>query len=193
MTRFAGIDFGAKTAGTTVICMELDGHLHFFQSGVREDADIFIQGILSQYRPSQVFIDAPLSLPGAYTGLSGDFMYRECDRICRAMSPMFLGGLTARAMQLKNLLSEPGVRFFEVYPTALADELKLAKVIYDKKSPQALKEFGQWVMDYSPVGLKHSPENWHQADSWLAWYTGWRYQEGLALSIGNPEEGLIWI
>jgi len=57
-----GIDYGSKLAGTTAICVKIEGHLDLFQSGKKQDADLFISKIIHQYQPEKVFIDAPLSL-----------------------------------------------------------------------------------------------------------------------------------
>ena len=73
LPKFIGVDFGSKLAGTTAVCFFEGGNYRFFQSEKKKDADAFLEKIVEQIRPSHVFIDAPLSLPGAYFGLSNDF------------------------------------------------------------------------------------------------------------------------
>ena len=103
-----GIDYGAKLAGTTAICFEQSGQLKIWQSEKKKDADKFVQESIKQLQPTTVFIDAPLSLPLAYFGEGENYFYRECDKILKGMSPMFLGGLTARAMRLAKPYTRNG-------------------------------------------------------------------------------------
>jgi hypothetical protein len=95
------IDYGSKLAGTTAVCFEKNNQLHLAQSVKKQDADAWLRQLISTKKPAAVYIDAPLSLPGVYRGEGSDYFYRAGDRAVGAMSPMFLGGLTARAMQLR--------------------------------------------------------------------------------------------
>jgi predicted nuclease with RNAse H fold len=101
-----GIDYGSKMAGTTVITYNQDNVLYQRSSVKNGDADAFILDCVTELQPGQIYIDAPLSLPLACFGKGTDFFYREADRKLKAMSPMFLGGLTARAMKLRLQLTE---------------------------------------------------------------------------------------
>jgi uncharacterized protein len=176
-----GIDFGAKTAGTTVIAWLEAESICFAASKKNADADECVLATLRSIAASNqahrarlvslassadsassasyvssapahelcVCIDAPLSLPGVFTGLAGcdDYFYRASDRALRAMSPMFLGGLTARAMRLANHSAsrlarraaqreheqndEHGhIHFYETYPAEAARRLALKEVGY---------------------------------------------------------------
>ncbi|MEM6380094.1 MAG: DUF429 domain-containing protein, partial [Bacteroidota bacterium] len=130
-----GIDYGSKMAGTTVIAFaRADGKIEFYQSEKKKDADKMIETWLMEHSIKLVFIDAPLSLPKVYQKptASGNYFYRKADAELRAMSPMFLGGLTARAMRLKAVLSEEACQLFEVYPGQLAKHLELPKEKYKK-------------------------------------------------------------
>ena len=108
--KHIGIDYGSKMAGTTVIAYLKSGKLHFAQSQKKKDADLFVENWVAQHQPRAIFLDAPLSLPGVYTEPEAydDYFYRAGDRLLRAMSPMFLGGLTARAMRLSRRLKATG-------------------------------------------------------------------------------------
>jgi len=191
---WAGIDYGSKMAGTTVIAyVEESGRLVFHQSAKKRDADQFLLDWAdAQERPAQLFFDAPLSLPAVYThpDQSSDYFYREADQEVQAMSPMFLGGLTARAMRLARSFQERGWIVHEVYPGHLARNLDLKEWGYKKKLddlPGVLAAFRQKL-----TGLPDAdPANWHQFDAMLAFCSGWRYQKGRHLTYGNPEEGLI--
>jgi len=182
---FFGIDYGAKKAGTTAICFEKDGFLHISSSIKDKDADAFIQNYIEKLKPSQIFIDAPLSLPLAYYNKGNDFHFRECDRLTKAMSPMFLGGLTARAITLKQ--QNPTIEFYESYPKMLCEELQL-KLNYKKD----IQNFLAQLKLIFPHKLLHNPKNWHEVDAILAWIIGFRYQKQKAIAIGNTEEGLIF-
>ena len=188
--NFIGIDYGSKLAGTTVMVYAEKGALIIQQSEKKQDADAFIAETVGFVKPSFVCIDAPLSLPSAFFGNGADYFYRACDKACQAMSPMFLGGLTARAMRLKNQLMP--YRFYEVYPGYLARKVLSLDEVYNKKkkpSTEAWTTLSEKVQMPLPEGLN----NWHQFDAILAWLTARRINMGEALVIGDPEEGQIYI
>jgi len=110
-----GIDYGNKYAGTTVICYNSRHEIKFVQSSKNADADSFLLNELTYLNPDLIMIDAPLSLPGVYWLSSEykDHFFRSCDRELRAMSPMFLGGLTARAISLIKKMN--GTEVLETY------------------------------------------------------------------------------
>lgn len=137
-------------------------------------------------------MDAPLSLPAAYfDSYYDDFFYRRCDRELSAMSPMFLGGLTARAMALKHRWRET-CEFIEVYPAALAFVHFGDGDIY-KKSLSGIGELTAELERQYRLSLHQAPENWHQFDSLLAWISGFRHEHGIARAYGDKEEGRIYI
>lgn len=185
MQHFVGIDYGSKMAGTTCIALQLGGEMHVHQSEKNKDADAFILKILAEYNILHVYLDAPLSLPLAYFGKGDDFFYRKADKMLQAMSPLFLGGLSARSMKLKHDLFKKNIACTEVYPKALVQELqlnhyKLDLVLFNK----ALEEKLQVTINTS---------NWHQSDSILAWYSGFRHLQGFAKYFGDEDEGIITV
>lgn len=191
--EFAGIDYGSKLAGTTVIAFQGASGLELASSTARRDADRFVLEWCRQHRPRRLFIDAPLSLPGVYRELPGfdDYFYRRSDRALSAMSPMFLGGLTARAMQLRATLEEEGIAVYEVYPGGLASLLSLDRDRY-KKSKEHIPTVLEGLARFFPT----LPEatvvpTWHHVDALLAWLSGWRYRQGRHRQYGDPAEGLI--
>lgn len=193
MTSFAGIDYGSKLAGTTVIAFPMDQRLHLFASSPKKDADQFILDWVQKYAPSRIFIDAPLSLPGVYQKMPGyeDFFYREADRETRAMSPMFLGGLTARAMQLTQKLHTMNCTVTEVYPAYLAKMLKLNELKYKKNKAQ-IPVITQNILDHLPFEGPTSPlSDWHHIDALLAFLSGYRFQQKKHLTFGKKMEGSI--
>lgn len=158
------------------------------QSEKKKDADAFIINFVKEYQPRKLFLDAPLSLPAAYFGKGDDFFYRSCDRETRAMSPMFLGGLTARAMRLRSELFQ--VDFFETYPAFLVKEVLELKESYNKKTKDD-SEFLDKLLTLFQLELKDKPSNWHQVDALLCWISGKRHAQENHREMGNVKEGLI--
>ncbi|MDX5320859.1 MAG: DUF429 domain-containing protein [Bacteroidota bacterium] len=183
---FIGVDFGSKRAGTTAIAYHENGQIHVLQSIKGEDADKFIRNYLQALQADLLFIDAPLSIPKGLYEDNEEVFYRQADRQLQAMSPMFLGGLTSRAVLLKKQLQKKKVKTYEVYPKALVQELKLEK--HYKKD---LAAFMEALQEFCPP----LPEvrNWHQADACLAWLSGFRFTNGEASSYGNEEEGMVYV
>jgi len=188
-----GIDYGSKLAGTSVIARAENGKVQFAQSRKNKDADQFILDQLAPESPLVIFLDAPLSLPDAYFGRGEDYFYRSADRALKTMSPMFLGGLTARAMRLKQELIERGHQVVEAYPAGLARHIGLPKDQYKNQKihlPAVLKLLTNQI----PIKfVKSDLITWHHVDALLACWTGLRYYKGEAESFGNEEEGKIWI
>ncbi len=188
--EWIGIDYGSKMAGTTVIAYPESGKVRLTQSEKKKDADRFLLQWVWAHRPAAVFLDAPLSLPGVYTQPEQytDYFYREGDKAVSAMSPMFLGGLTARAMKLAAQLRDQGCQIYEAYPGRLARELELDRSRYKKD-----KAYMGPAASLLPLGLPLAalPANWHQFDALLAYCTGLRYSNGEHLSFGSPQEGQI--
>ncbi|MEM9918933.1 MAG: DUF429 domain-containing protein [Bacteroidota bacterium] len=185
-----GIDYGSKMAGTTVVCWLGPEGLQWQQSTKKQDADQFILQLATQLQPKRVFIDAPLSLPEAYHKQGDDFFYRQCDRQLKAMSPMFLGGLTARAMKLRHQLKASDILCHETYPGGLVRQLPSLQEHYLKKQKMN-PAFLQSLRILLPSPMAVLPTNWHQADALLAWFSGYRYGQKEAQTIGKASEGLI--
>jgi predicted nuclease with RNAse H fold len=191
-----GIDYGSKLAGTTVVSIYNPSsyQVRQFQSEKGKDADKFVlEQVKSGDQKVSIFIDAPLSLPKVYSHKSlvtDEYFYRACDKELKAMSPMFLGGLTARAIKLTRSLESLGAQVFETYPGALAKELELIKHSYKKEKENISLVLDQLLATF-PVQLKESPQNWHQVDSLLAVISGIRHTNNEAQRIGDPLEGVI--
>lgn len=181
-----GIDYGSKMAGTTVIAYTQENEVHLMCSEKKQDADQMIMDFVSEHQIDFVGIDAPLSLPKVYTGKGEDYFYRECDKSLQAMSPMFLGGLTARAMKLN---AQVDLDLKEVYPGALARELDLKEFDYKGKNPnyQMMLERLNW--NYL---IKELPNNSHQMDAILALFIVCKIKIDQAKQVGDADEGLIY-
>ncbi|MGB3468361.1 MAG: hypothetical protein WBA74_23960 [Cyclobacteriaceae bacterium] len=188
-----GIDYGSKLAGTTVLARERDGEIFLSQSVKGKDADLFILELILEEKIQLVALDAPLSLPGKLIGIPGktDYFYRDCDKAVKAMSPMFIGGLTARAMKLKDELQANGVRVIEAYPKAIASGLGYY-ANYQKKDLSALPVFlNDLQKQFAHIVFK-SVSNWHQLDACLAWLIAWKFQNATHSETGDEIEGKIY-
>ena len=192
-----GIDYGSKLAGTTVIatgCLSAK-IVSFQQSKPKQDADEFLLRTIHEVRPATVFMDAPLSLPGVYTQLPGrdDYFYRAADKTLHAMSPMFLGGLTARAMRLKTAMEKTGVAVYETYPAAQAQRLELGKLGY-KQSVEDRGRVLAFVKILFPEWVFESGfASWHEIDALLAWVAAFRFARNESVVHGDALEGVIYV
>lgn len=189
-----GIDYGSKSAGTTVIAYQKEELIYLVKSAKKQDADEMIMGFVQEHQPEVVGIDAPLSLPGVYSGLSDfdDYHYRVCDKELKAMSPMFLGGLTARAMKLQSRLNRMGVKVYETYPVQTAKLLSLKAFGYRTKMPdymnmlRVLQEKGVCFSSEAKV------ETSHDLDSVLALIATNNIATKEEQKKGDSREGLIY-
>ena len=186
-----GIDFGSKLAGTTALAYWGENQVNIIQSEKKKDADAWLSKEIKLKNPSLIGIDAPLSLPGVYRDLAGfdNYFYRQSDRELKAMSPMFLGGLTARAMRLRANLSE--YHFIEIYPAILAQRLHLKALGYKQKLsnlPKVLEELAVHL----PFAFQISDiKSWHAFDALLAYWSVYRFRNQEHDIFGDPDEGQI--
>ncbi|MEY4929608.1 MAG: hypothetical protein RI909_332 [Bacteroidota bacterium] len=193
LATLAGIDFGAKLAGTTAMTTLRDSKFQIRDCQKGDDADAWIVEQVATQKIDIVFLDAPLSLPPAYfNDHSTEFFYRKADAALGAMSPMFLGGLTARAMKLKRLLTAKNVIVFETYPAALVREWFPETKSYKKDLRGFRKEL---LVTTKKLDLPTPPsfKTFHQVDSLLAWISGYRHLTQQSLIYGSEEEGAIFI
>jgi predicted nuclease with RNAse H fold len=191
--KWVVIDSDSKMAGTTALAYaDPSGKIRFTQSRRKQDADRFLQQWLMDRKPETIFLDAPLSLPAVYLkpGGEGDFFYRKAARELRAMSPRFLGGLTARAMRLRRELEKAGLQVKEVYPAELARSWSLKERGY-KKSVDQIPANVEHLCTFTELTLGDAPANWHQFDALLAFCSGWRFYQNQHTEYGDPGEGLI--
>lgn len=189
-----GIDYGSKMAGTTVVAFMVEGQVNFRTSEKKRDADVMILSLVEELKPNLVAIDAPLSLPGVYTGLSGytDYFYRECDRLTGAMSPMFLGGLTARAMKLAARLRADGSKVIEVYPVKTGNDLGLKEFGYRQKEQNQIKLL-ESLHSKTRIDLRnHDQLSSHDIDAALALFIARQYASDAVNRLGTLDEGFIY-
>lgn len=189
----AGIDYGSKLAGTTAISILKNQEIIVRQSAKKQDADLLLENLIKEYNPEIIGFDAPLSLPGIYTNQKDktDYFYREADRQLKAMSPMFLGGLTARAMTLKAKLETNKSKFIETYPAKIAEGLGLKELGY-KKEKESISSCLEVLQHQLPYMIKVEVTNWHAFDSALALLGAYKYTKNSAQKVGNENEGVIY-
>ncbi|NNF32988.1 MAG: DUF429 domain-containing protein [Saprospiraceae bacterium] len=190
----AGIDFGSKMAGTTSICFgSINQQLKLIQSEKKKDADQLILDFIKKNQPDIIAIDAPLSVPPGIYGRGNQYFYRECDKLLKAMSPMFLGGLTARAIALKDkiITSYSAIKVYETYPKGYITSVASGYIRNQYKTD--LNLFQTALRIENPLFKIPDLDNWHQADSVLAYISAYRISNQEAISYGNRNEGLIYI
>lgn len=191
---WSGIDYGSKTAGTTAICLGAKpDDLIVFATEKRQNADHFLYTVLNNHKPEFACIDAPLSLPGKFIGKAeSDYFYRQCDMELKAMSPMFIGGLTARAIKLKEECNHIGIKLIETYPAAFVRHHQIPH--YNKKNKSLIPDFLKQLQ--KPFGVKINPNminSWHEVDAIIAWISAYRLAKRKHISFGHDDEGTIVI
>jgi len=187
--KTAGIDFGAKGKNTTALSYSVNTRLVTELSPMKEDTDAWIFDRVKSLGFDQLFIDAPLSLPRIYIDpkdTKSTFQLRSCDQELGAMSPMFLGGLTARAMALQSACRSHGIDCFETYPKALLIKRFQTK----ERSSDVVSHIARKTKVKIDLATLSNP---HIYDSLLAWYAGWIYTYDNPLVIGRKKEGRIYL
>ncbi len=193
--RIAGVDIGSKRGGSTVICYQReDGVLDFLRCARGKDPDDFLESYLTFAGIQVAFVDAPLSLPGVYCAPDRyhDYFFRICDRQLKGMSPMFLGGLTARAIRLKAHLETKGITLMETYPSGFFRLLFPDRKGYHREVKH-LSVFTAEVVQHYGLMLAREPEDWHAFDAMLAWMSAWRWLHNQACVYGDPDEGVVYL
>jgi len=180
----AGLDFGASLSGNTALAYYKEGRVWVERAVKGQPADPWLLSCLEANRPAVLAIDAPLSLPGAYFGRGLDFHFRRSDRLLGAMSPMFLGGLTARAIALQQATRHLATRWVETYPS------QVAKIRMD--SPREAWETLLPFLEAQWPGVRlPRPRDQHEMDALLALWVARLVREHQAVFFGDPREGAI--
>ncbi len=192
-----GIDLGSRLSGNTVVAIFNHGKIHFMQVDKNVDADLFVLNAAKHFHPEHIFLDAPLSLPGRYCGLTGftDYHFRKCDRELKAMSPMFLGGLTARAMELRDNLEAEGIPVFETYPREMARKQGLDQFGY-KSGKSALLHCRSMLRKHLNPQIEMDCQDlvsWHHVDALLALMSALAFVCNAHKVFGDASEGCIYV
>lgn len=189
----AGIDFGGKMSGTSVIAVPGQTTIRLFNCEKNEDADKFLLDMIQQKKISCVFLDAPLNLPCIYKGIQTreDYFFRESDQQLKSVSPMLMGGLTARAMKFSSILKKFGVDCYEVHPPAFISRMKLNEMGYKKETDQ-IPEISEKISEIIGLPLMHELNTWNEVDALIALAIGILFKQDKAEFCGNPEEGFVY-
>jgi predicted nuclease with RNAse H fold len=198
MNILFGIDYGSRHTGNTVIAiLNEDSNIVFMKVDKNVDADRFIYNAVAHFKPSLVFMDCPLSIPGVYTKIPHctNYHLRKADQELRAMSPMFLGGMVARAMELCNEIKTMDFecKVVETYPKILALQLGLKAKGY-KGSNVGLKNCKKLMSAHLNEKLNidfDEIKTWHHFDALLALLSAIRHRDSKSDVFGLEEEGLI--
>lgn len=198
MHNLFGIHYGSKLCGDTVIAILNVNKIYFLHVDENTDADEFIFNAAKHFKPDVIFVDAPLSIPGIYCGKLGrEYHFREADKQLKAMSPMILGGLTARAMQLKaRLEADIPTKVYETYPKRQACNYQLSEIGYKKERKSNLIACRNHLSEKLNANLFidcQDISSWHHIDALLALFGAMRFVMGLAETFGDADEGLIYI
>jgi uncharacterized protein len=193
-TVIAGVDYGAKLSGNTAVAVLKKGKVELFKTKVKENADDFIVEVLSKHQVKMIFIDAPLSLPRSYQGIKEEtepeFFYRQCDKETGAMSPLFLGGLTARAIALKYCLNRKEIEVYETYPSYLCRLLNIDRV---KTADGVFEMFHRIKNELNGLFGNIEPQTIHEIDALLALYSAIRFCQQQHVVLGDASEGEILV
>jgi predicted nuclease with RNAse H fold len=193
-TVVAGVDYGAKLSGNTAVAILKKGKVELFKTKVKENADDFIVEVLTKHQVKMVFIDAPLSLPRSYQGIKEEtvpeFFYRQCDKETGAMSPLFLGGLTARAIALKYCLNRKEIEVYETYPSYLCRLLNIERV---KTADGVFEIFHRIKNELNGLFGNIEPQTIHEIDALLALYSAIRFCQQQHVVLGDASEGEILV
>jgi len=191
-----GISYGSKLSGNTVIAILNINKIYFLDVEENTDADDFIFNAAQHFKPDVVFLDAPLSLPARCCGKKGnDFHFRKADIQLKAISPMFLGGITARAMQLKSRLENESTKVYETHVKSQACNYKLIDLGYKKEDNHLISCRNTLKEKLSPSLFFDCQEikTWQHLDAFLALFSAMRFVMGRADTFGNAKEGLIYV
>lgn len=145
-----------------------------------------------QYAPAIIVIDAPLSMPKGRTSLEtrSNVHFRECDRVLARRHvkffPITLGPmrkLTARGIEIANLLRSSGYNVFEGYPGAAQDILNI---------PRKGKGIAALANGLRSLDIEFDDKASHdELDAITCAFVGIMHLKGRSELIGSKDEGQI--
>ena len=191
-----GIEYVNDKALATVICTldEVGGNLEFLTADNHKDADELIKQQILSKSPYFVFINAPTSMPRAFSDDDGeDFFFRECDKKTNCPSPMLNGELLARTIRLKrHVRNLSDIKLMETYPAFLAKKLDLTQNGWGKDEDIDIRKVLRKLQDRFEYPLDHHQINTRQhLNALLCLISALRYKHQESESFGNADEGLI--
>ncbi|MBC8045111.1 MAG: DUF429 domain-containing protein [Rhizobacter sp.] len=190
---FFGVDLAGRIDHTTGLAALTEHRELVFVNEVKPD--IAIRNYIDYHKPALIAFDAPLTIP---CGRYGTYASRRCDRDLMMLGiPTFttsmLAQLTFRAMTLRRQLTSR-YDVIEVYPHAA--KLRLGMMHRSKKQEPAAREM---IQNRLARFVKNMPRaskilmSDHELDAILAAYTALLHFSKLTESVGDADEGLIYI
>lgn len=193
-----GIDYGSKLSGNTVISILKNTKIYFLDVDENVDADQFILNAARHFEPDVITLNAPLSLPGVYCQTDGcsNHQFRKADEELCTVSPMVIGGLTARAIELKaQIEKELPTKVFETCSKAQAKNYDLCNLGYKKNKMGLLTCRNVLSSKLNPNIMFNCMDikSWNHIDAFLALISSMRIVTGHALPFGDEKEGLVYV
>ena len=202
-----GVDLTSAAKKPTA-CVALDWELHLIWFDFLFGDGQIIEAI-ERYHPSIVAIDAPLSLPNGLCCLEescpcqslSSAKGRLCEReLSRRGIPCYyttkksiIKDMVYRAIALKDEITARGYQVIEVYPYAAKVRL-LGRHIPKKITPDGIDFLKERLAALLPNPIPYLEMFNHDlCDALLAAYNAYLYDKGEIESIGDPEEGVIFI
>jgi predicted nuclease with RNAse H fold len=177
--------------------------------GVGSDADIM--SLSERWRAKVVAIDSPLFLPkglccldelcphascNEWTGekrVAERELFRQGIRLYWTTRRSFIKAMIYRAIGLRRNLEAAGVRVIKVYPHASKVRL-FGRPIPKKATPAGRLWLRERLAELVPGLREHEGRLGHdQLDAIVAAYTAYLYDNRGADSVGDCDEGLIWV
>lgn len=174
---------------------------------VGSDDEIVVQ--VDHWQPHVIAIDAPLSLPAGLCCLEETCSCRPlasdglkaAERellalgfgLFRTTKRSIIKPMVYRAVKLRCALEEKGYAVLEVYPYASKVAL-FGKPVPKKTQPAGRIWLRSRLAEVIPSLASHNSLLSHdELDALVAAYTAYLYQQGHAVALGDPNEGLIYL
>lgn len=189
--KLLGIDLGGRTTGKTSLALldfKSGKMIHFSRELISKEcgkSDELLIKFIEELKPEFIGIDAPLSLPDFK---SGNYLYRSYDKKLKALSPMTLGEITARAIHLKESLSCRNV--CEVYPKTILELYDLNHKGY-KRNIDKQNKIWNFIRDKYDLNFPEIELNEDNLDSILALLIVFHYKIGKFKNVNDEVPFII--
>lgn len=177
-----GIDLAGKEKNPTGIALWLGKRVE--TSIIYTDKEIM--QLITENKPKNVAIDAPLKLPKR--GLFRKADKEMVKRGFRVFPPGLpsMRTLTLRAIKLNKLIAKEGIKIMEVHPTSTRKALSMP-----------VKNWVEIQKILNAIGIEGSPKTRtltsHEIDAITAALTAYLHERSLTEALGDEKEGYIII
>jgi predicted nuclease with RNAse H fold len=196
-----GIDLAGVERRETGLALLRDGRLEQLQAAAGDDEILAFAALAGP--AATIAIDAPLSLPRGRCCLNDDCRCRhdpgtrsrECERaLLRMRVPVFatalINVLARRGIAIAAAFRSAGQEPLEVYPQATFRLLGMPAAA--KRTPLGKRRIHDALQALVP-GLDHPGASDHMLDAVVCAVTARLWQQGLTVSVGVADEGLMVI